>query len=485
MSSPAKKWIKFSVRWGIAVGGILWVLLNISFRDRVLLLDRQTLIPYHAHVLGEANDTDSAFRVEHWSNDGGERHWMSRQVNRDDLWTRPDLKYAQVRLENGQPHKLELLAAQPADAQPADGDTDRAAKAIIAKDPATGQVSRVRPDQLAEITPLTISSPLVEVGLIRLVREADPAYLLGAIFILPLNYLLTSFRWNVLLRAVNIRLSQARTFVLNMVGAFYNAFMPGTTGGDLIKAYDVSKQTPLRTAAVMSVIVDRGIGLFALIVIGGAMAAYQWDVPDCRRVAKLSAIIIGGVVTSAIVFYTPILRRMTGMNFLLARLPMQRQVRKAVHALEQYGRRPGLTLGALLMAFPVHFAGIMSASMAGHAFGLKLDNLYYWSVVPVIILVGAIPISPQGAGVMEYFAVELTKRHGVTIGQAFALTMSIRLMQMLWNLTGGIFVLRGGFHTPTDAELHELVEDEPGIAPTPEPAVKAEPTPAKLAVGQA
>ena len=41
-----------------------------------------------------------------------------------------------------------------------------------------------------------------------------------------------------------------------MVGAFYNAFMPGTTGGDLVKAYYAAKHAPeRRTRAVISVLV--------------------------------------------------------------------------------------------------------------------------------------------------------------------------------------------------------------------------------------
>ena len=36
--------------------------------------------------------------------------------------------------------------------------------------------------------------------------------------------------------------------------------------------------------------------------------------------------------------------------------------------------------------------------------------------------------------------------------------MSIRLVQLFWNLAGGRVVLRGGYHAPTEAETHE-VED--------------------------
>ncbi len=57
---------------------------------------------------------------------------------------------------------------------------------------------------------------------------------------------------------------------------------------------------------------------------------------------------------------------------------------------------------------------------------------------------------------MEGFAVLLTRSQGVTVSQAFALTMSIRMVQVIWNLTGGLFVLRGGFHAPTENEKEEL-----------------------------
>jgi hypothetical protein len=82
-------------------------------------------------------------------------------------------------------------------------------------------------------------------------------------------------------------------------------------------------------------------------------------------------------------------------------------------------------------------------------------------VVPVSVLAGSIPISPQGAGVMEYFAIWLLAPMQCTVAEAVALTMSIRLVQVLWNLAGGVFVLRGGYHAPTTVESRQVeAEDE-------------------------
>ena len=121
-----------------------------------------------------------------------------------------------------------------------------------------------------------------------------------------------------------------------------------------------------------------------------------------------------------------------------------------------YRRQPVLVLWAVIVTIPVHLTVIISALIAGHAFNLPLRPIYYFVAVPVIVLVGSIPISPQGAGVMEFFAVALTQKQGATVSQAFALTMSIRVVQILWNLTGGIFVLRGGYHAPTESEQLEM-----------------------------
>jgi hypothetical protein len=38
--------------------------------------------------------------------------------------------------------------------------------------------------------------------------------------------------------------------------------------------------------------------------------------------------------------------------------------------------------------------------------------------------------------------------------------MSIRLTQIFWNLTGGIFVLRGGYHKPSQTEQKQAEEED-------------------------
>jgi len=443
----------FVLRWGVAVAGIAWVLANTSFQDRLLLVDRGNEL-VAVPVLHDPPPDASRFEIYDTRADAPSPR--EHFIDRDEVWTRPGQRTVKLWDAPGKIESAKLLAIRPG----ASGGPGQQAKELLVRDPNTRKARRIGPQSVVGGYSMRVPYPLVDIGLIRLVKQANLTYFIAALLLMPLTYLITSRRWHLLLEAMDIHLTQSRTFVINMVGAFYNTFMPGSTGGDLIKAYYAAKHTTHKVRAVLSVIVDRVIGLLALIVLGGVMASIQWHVRECQHVAIACGLMILMTIVGLVVFYHPTWRRLTGLDWLLKKLPMQRHVHHAVEAMELYGKRPVAAGTALVMTFPVHIITIISATLAGLAFGLKMNLLYYWTVVPVLALVGAIPISPQGVGVMESFAVVLTARQGVTVSQAIALAMSIRIAQMLWNLVAGIFVLRGGYHAPTESEQEEMEQDD-------------------------
>lgn len=445
MKTKLKKWTKFTLRWGIAVFGIWYVLAKTSFHDRVIILGDDNK-PFAVRVVDDTSESAPTFKQA----DG------PAIIARSQVWTLAERKSVEIVDPDGKPRSAKLLAIHPQPNQ----QREQPPQKLLIQDPRNGKAEQIDPSQVIGRYNVHVPYPLVDVGLIRLVRQANPFYLLIALMLLPISYFITSRRWHLLLETVEIHIGQGRAFVLNMVGSFYNSFMPGSTGGDLIKAYYASKHTTHRTRAVMSVIIDRILGLLALIILGGVMAALQWQIPTCRHVAIASGLLLLATAVGLFVFYHRDLRRNTGLEWILKRLPMQHTVHRAVETMEIYGRRPWVTLAAIVMTFPVHVTTIISATFAGKAFGLPLSAMYYWAVVPVITLAGALPISPQGAGVMEPLAVELTRSQGATVSQAFALVMAIRFCQIFWNLVASVFVLRGGYHAPTQQEAHELDQDD-------------------------
>ena len=465
--SPLRRYGPTVVRWLIAVVGIWIVVVNITLRDQVYVLDADNVPQRRVYLAGSREAGSFTYRDPATA--------QPVRVDADQVVNQPDRKTVNWTGPYGAVHPaVPLLGMRLA------GELNRSPDVteLLIRDPATGEgrwvdpatVDRNPADPQRGGFALKVPYPAVEIGLISLVRRANPWLLLAALAVFPITYVMGALRWHGLLGGLGIALTRSRALVLTMVGGFYNSFMLGSTGGDVIKAFYLCRLTPRRTPAVMSVLVDRAIGLITLVLMGGAMAGLQWllsaDKADptavaCAQVAAATFALTAGLVVGTLFVTTPDLRRRSGFDGLIDRLPVRHKVYNVLGVMEQYRRQPGLVAWAILMTVPVHTAVILSALLAGKAFGLPISTPFYFVCVPVIVLVGALPISPQGAGVMEFFAILLTRRQGATVGQAVALTMSIRLVQIGWNLVCGIAVFRGGYGQPPAAEVEEIAEEEP------------------------
>jgi uncharacterized membrane protein YbhN (UPF0104 family) len=102
----------------------------------------------------------------------------------------------------------------------------------------------------------------------RYVAESQPIHagFLAAAFVLyAAALLLTLFRWYILVRAQDLPFRVPDALRLGLVGFFFNTFLPGSVGGDIVKAAALARGQSRRTVAVATVIMDRVIALWALV----------------------------------------------------------------------------------------------------------------------------------------------------------------------------------------------------------------------------
>ena len=118
--------------------------------------------------------------------------------------------------------------------------------------------------------------------------------------------LLAAFRWYILLRVQEVNLPPWRVGALLMLGIFFNMFMPGGTGGDVLKIYFLLKEIPKKKAeGLLAVLMDRLIGLLALIMISSVIIGirYNWlKTNPVSRQPDLGAAADPGVQPGGIVF---------------------------------------------------------------------------------------------------------------------------------------------------------------------------------------
>lgn len=106
-----------------------------------------------------------------------------------------------------------------------------------------------------------------------------PIPILVGCFLLFVPMIGSFVRYQILLRAIDIRMPTLEVFRIGFIGCFFNTFMLGGLGGDVIKVAYVVRASGNRAGSVASVIVDRLLGLLGMIALGGAvMAVYHESV---------------------------------------------------------------------------------------------------------------------------------------------------------------------------------------------------------------
>ncbi len=161
---------------------------------------------------------------------------------------------------------------------------------------------------------------IVTQGLASIASAASSRWylLVFAWLLLVTPFFVTAIRWRNLMRPQGIEMPLGKCLELTFVGQFYSILLPGITGGDLVKIVYAGRLTGSNTKAFITIILDRVIGLVALMAIAGASAGVQLLINHRNgapadntlfNVFILIVILLAGLGTGATVYFSRRLRR--------------------------------------------------------------------------------------------------------------------------------------------------------------------------------
>jgi uncharacterized protein (TIRG00374 family) len=293
-------------------------------------------------------------------------------------------------------------------------------------------------------------------------QAADRWWLLAGMLMYGVVELIAAWRWEVLLHVQGIFLSRARLVMLLLIGVFFNFFIPGGTGGDLVRAYYLIKEAPGKgPAAVLSVLIDRVVGLFALIFLGGGMIMFRWSwltsTPQTRQLT-LSALIVLGIATAAVGFAV-ILSGFGLVHRLPAKFPKREKLAELALALNQYGHAWQASLKAIISSVACNLGYFMVFYCAARAFQTAEQHvpslIDMFAVLPVVNTLIALPIGMNGLGVREaLFETFFHQLSGMSKGVAVLMSSTGFLLTAAWGVIGGVVYL---FYRPSEhAKLRRI-----------------------------
>lgn len=301
--------------------------------------------------------------------------------------------------------------------------------------------------------------------------------LLLAALAVALSAMSLSFaRWCVLVRCQGIELSMLEAFRLGSICYLLSFVSVGSVGGDLFKAVFLAKRRPgKRVAAIASVIVDRGAGLYGLLLLvacGLMLCDPPTDAESGIKIDQIKAVVVGLVGVGTFVLAMLVLGG-RGVDKLIQRggkWPLVGGLVTTVGPpLRMFHSHPVAFGVSILMSIGVQ--GLLVISMFLVARGLYPSPPTlgeHFIIVPLGMLASALPITPAGVGVLE-LVVEALYRSVPAIatdasGTLVALVFEV--VKVVMAIIGTIFYWTAGAEVRDSLETAESESDVDPPVPT-------------------
>jgi hypothetical protein len=277
----------------------------------------------------------------------------------------------------------------------------------------------------------------------------SPAAFGASLFFMGMTILLGVIRWQMVMRVHGLNLSFARASEISLVAQFFNSFLLGATGGDVLKAYYAARETHhKKTEAVVTVLVDRLLGLFAMLLFACLMMLPNFFLLIAhRRLAALAAFILlmmlGCGVVIVLSLWGGLSRKWPQARAWLKRLPKGDLLERALEACRHFGRDRLFLTKVLAVSMALNVCCVLHIVALAAGLRLNIDPLALFVIVPVIVCISALPITPSGLGVRENLYVLMLAVPEISVSPASALSLSLVAYAgfLVWSVVGGAVYL--------------------------------------------
>lgn len=267
-------------------------------------------------------------------------------------------------------------------------------------------------------------------------------------------------RWRMVLEVQGLHLPMSRATGISFVAAFFNSFLLGSTGGDLMKAYYAARETHhKKTEAVVTVFVDRLIGLWAMLLFAALMmlpnASLVLTHDELSVPSLLILLMLGGLsVVLGVAFWGGVSRRFPRARHWLRKLPKGELVERSLDSCRQFGKHKRFLLKTVAISGVINTVSVLQVLVLGAGLGLSISPAAMFVIVPIVFCISALPITPSGLGVRENLFVLMLAIPGIGLPKtatlaaitsfktsALSLSLLAYASSLFWSLVGGVVYL--------------------------------------------
>lgn len=297
----------------------------------------------------------------------------------------------------------------------------------------------------------------------RLVSEPKNwAYLLIAWGFVLSGFSLSFVRWYLLVRALGLEFHLRDAFRLGTLGYMFNQVSPGSIGGDLLKAVFIAReQHGNRTEAVATVLIDRAVGLFAMLIVGSVgLLLVDLQESDQQLLQQMRLIVWTALAVGTVGFSWAMSPLATGpgVREFADGLPIVgHTLTRMIDAMATYHQRRGYVFAGLGLAMITHTLLILALWFTNMALPVyPLTLLQNASIVPACLLAATLPLTPGGLGTTEYAFDYFYTMLGASQGEGAIVAFAYRAMTYAFAAVGACYYVTA--RKKIDTLLHDAEE---------------------------
>ncbi|MDP3275629.1 MAG: lysylphosphatidylglycerol synthase transmembrane domain-containing protein [Deltaproteobacteria bacterium] len=266
-----------------------------------------------------------------------------------------------------------------------------------------------------------------------------PRELLLSISSMLFSVTLASLRWRVLLHAYGANPQRMPTqFMLlrTYLVALYFNILPSGLAGDAVRGWRVAECLPDTRTSYLVLLIERLLGLCGLLLVAGiafVLAPAGSSVSIVERALALGALATG--VLSAVLFVLPQqLARSPALRARVAALPVAGKLLAELPIPRSWsGPALALALSVLVQALIVTTVAPLVMALSPNATLMTCAR-----VVPAVVLVSYIPLTPGGLGQREAAFAHFFAPHGVSPAAAVTASLLFFVVYLAVSLLGGL-----------------------------------------------
>lgn len=289
------------------------------------------------------------------------------------------------------------------------------------------------------------SGRLTTESLLKLLNHDNAPFLFFSAFAFLCSQVLSSVRLVFLLKMIDVSLGFVQAFKLTMIGNFFNIVVPGSVGGDIVKGYYLAKdESKGRGRSTGIVIMDRAIGLFALLLIGGTSVIYLsrggshvlGKYQDKLQIIVTLSVLVLSLFLSLLIFGKNRLARQK-LKALVLRVFKQGFFYNIIEAFGAVTRRRRYLIYALFVSILVQLLSLFGVIVLVNIIGTIYEIIPLMAVSSVVMLMGVVPVTPGNIGWTEFIATLGWSAIGLNYGAIVFFYW--RLVTLFCSIPGGIF----------------------------------------------